>query len=55
MVIGGLLASTFITLVLIPALYISASRLAGSVNARAAALWKRITARGRGGSETARA
>ena len=28
-----------------PALYISASRLAGSVNARAAALWKRITAR----------
>ncbi|PSR03320.1 MAG: AcrB/AcrD/AcrF family protein [Bacteroidetes bacterium QS_8_68_28] len=54
-VIGGLLASTFITLVLIPALYISASRLAGSVNARAAALWKRITARGRGGSETARA
>jgi HAE1 family hydrophobic/amphiphilic exporter-1 len=54
-VIGGLLASTFITLVLIPALYISASRLAASVNARGAALWRRITSRGRGGSETARA
>jgi HAE1 family hydrophobic/amphiphilic exporter-1 len=53
-VIGGLLASTLITLVLIPALYISASRLGTWADARTSALWRHIARRGRssGGGES---
>ena len=46
-VIGGLLASTLITLVLIPALYISASRFGAWADAKTSALWRRMARRGR--------
>ena len=53
-VIGGLLASTLITLVLIPALYISASRVGARVNEKAGALWKRLTSGEEGSERTPR-
>jgi len=46
-VIGGLLASTLITLVLIPALYISVSRFGAWADAKTSALWRRMARRGR--------